>query len=84
MALNRSENHIVERAVLKKGLDGAAAYGGRRWMGRIPRVLRGRDAGQLQRMLVHPFGVQDEFELAQTRETWSRMAEVLVEYLEEA
>ena len=43
-----------------------------------------RDAGQLQRMLVHPFGVQDEFELAQTRETWSRMAKVLVEYLEEA
>ena len=43
-----------------------------------------RDAGQLQRMLVHPFGVQDEFELAQTRKTWSRMAKVLAEYLEQA
>lgn len=43
-----------------------------------------RDTGQLQRMLIHPFGVQDEFELAQTRKTWSRMAKVLAEYLEEA
>ncbi len=33
-----------------------------------------RDAGQLQRKLIHPFGVHDEFELSQTRKTWSRMA----------